>query len=270
VVRPDWRSSPGTEAVVQRTERTSTSSRDHRSCSNWPITFGVGLGDRAELFGALTAVRRIDRDLRPIFIPTQPAAGGVVNDYPFVRQGWSDNQLGDFWLGAKVNLISQWEQDPAAFAFRGLIKLPTAKDDEEGVGTGKIDFALDAILSGEVNERVELSGFAGVIFRGDPDDAELSNGLRWGFGIGTPSRRSLRLTAELHGERLRRRGHAVAVAGRRRSVRRAADLGDSLAPERVHRPHVAAQRRVFRWSRAELADQSRRAQRVWHVRGRDG
>jgi hypothetical protein len=137
--------------------------------SNWPVTFGVGLGNRAELFGALTAVRRIDRDLRPIFLPTQPAAGGVVNEYPFVRQGWSDNQLGDFWLGAKVNLISQADNDPAAFAFRGLIKLPTAKDDEEGVGTGKLDFALDAILSGEVNERVELSGFGGVIFRGDPD-----------------------------------------------------------------------------------------------------
>ncbi len=169
--------------------------------SNWPVTFGVGLGDRAELFGAWTVVRRVDRDLRPIFIPTQTAAGGVVNEYPFVRQGWSDNQLGDFWLGAKINLASQWRQHPVAFGIRGLIKLPTAKDDEEGVGTGKADFALDAVLSKEVNERVEVSGFGGVIFRGDPDDAELSNGLRWGFGIGTPSRRALRLTAELHGEK---------------------------------------------------------------------
>ncbi len=169
--------------------------------SNWPITFGVGIADRAELFGALTAVRRIDRDVRPIFIPSQTAAGGVVNEYPFVRQGWSDNQLGDLWLGAKINLMSQWRESPAAFALRGMVKVPTAKDDEEGVGTGKVDFGLDAIISGEINQRVELSGFAGVLFRGDPDDAELSNGLRWGFGIGLPSRRALRLTAELHGER---------------------------------------------------------------------
>jgi len=75
--------------------------------SNWPLTFGFGVGDRAEVFGAWTLVRRIDRDVRPIFLPSQPEAGGVTNDYPFVRQGWSDNQLGDFWVGTKVNLLSE-------------------------------------------------------------------------------------------------------------------------------------------------------------------
>ena len=81
--------------------------------SNWPLTFAFGLGNRAEVFGAWTVVRRIDRDVRPIFLPAQPEAGGVVNDYPFVRQGWSDNQLGDLWLGTKVNLLSEYhEQHP--------------------------------------------------------------------------------------------------------------------------------------------------------------
>src|SRR3954467_11631758 len=37
--------------------------------SNWPITAGVGVGNRAEIFGAWTVVRRIDRDVRPIFVP---------------------------------------------------------------------------------------------------------------------------------------------------------------------------------------------------------
>ena len=142
--------------------------------SDWPLTLGVGLGDRAELFGAFTLVRRIDRDLRPLFVPTEPLAGGVVNEHPFVRQGWSDNQLGDLWLGAKVNLTSQWRQQPAAVALRGMLKLPTAKDDDEGVGTGQLDFALDAIVSKEVNERVEVSGFGGVIVRGDPDGVDLA------------------------------------------------------------------------------------------------
>ena len=169
--------------------------------SDWPLTFAFGAGDRAEIFGAWTLVRRIDRDVRPLFVPTEPVAGGVVNEHPFVRQGWSDNQLGDLWLGAKVNLTSQWRQQPAAFALRGMIKVPTAKDDNEGVGTGKLDFALDAIVSKEVNQRVELSGFGGVILRGDPDGLDLSNGLRWGVGLGVPSRKSLRFTAELHGER---------------------------------------------------------------------
>ena len=82
-----------------------------------------------------------------------------------------------------------------------MIKLPTAKDNDEGVGTGKPDFALDAILSKEVNERVELSGYGGFIVRGDPDGVDLTNGLRWGVGAGLPSRKSLRFTAELHGER---------------------------------------------------------------------
>src|SRR5688500_15430907 len=100
--------------------------------SNWPITFGVGLGDRAELFGAWDVVRRIDRDARPLFLSEEEKAGGVVNEYPFVRQGWSDNQLGDLWIGAKINLMSQWRQNPAAFAIRGLVKLPTASDDDEG------------------------------------------------------------------------------------------------------------------------------------------
>jgi outer membrane protein OmpA-like peptidoglycan-associated protein len=169
--------------------------------SNWPLTFGFGVGDRAEVFGAWTLVRRIDRDVRPIFVPEQPQAGGVVNDYPFVRQGWSDNQLGDFWVGTKVNLLSGYRQHPVALAVRGMVKIPTAKDDDEGVGTGKADFAVDAVLSKEINRRVELSGFGGVIFRGDPDDFNLSNGLRWGVGAGFPTRRSLRFTAELHGER---------------------------------------------------------------------
>src|SRR3954469_10112302 len=114
--------------------------------SDWPVTFGVGLADRAEIFGAWTLVRRIDRDVRPLFVSTEPIAGGLVNEHPFVRQGWSGNQLGDLWIGGKINLTSQWRQQPAALAVRGMFKIRTAKDDNEGVGTGKMDFALDAIV----------------------------------------------------------------------------------------------------------------------------
>ncbi|HVL68523.1 MAG TPA: OmpA family protein [Vicinamibacterales bacterium] len=167
--------------------------------SNWPITIGVGLGDRAELFGAATVVRRIDRDVRPLFT-SNPQSGGLVNEYPFVRDAWSGNKFGDIWLGAKVNLTSQWRQQPAAFALRGLLKLPTASDEDEGVGTGKMDFAIDAIVSKEVNERVEFSGFGGFIVRGKPDGVSLSNGIRYGVGAGFPTRRNLKFTAELHGE----------------------------------------------------------------------
>ena len=167
--------------------------------SNFPITVGVGVGDRAEIFGAVAAVRRIDRDIRPLFT-AEDKAGGLVNEYPFVNDGWSGSDFGDIWLGAKINFTSQWRQQPAAFALRGMVKIPTASDDVGGVGTGKLDFAVDAIVSKEFNERVELSGYGGMIFRGKPDDVEISNGFRWGIGAGFPTRRNLRLTAELFGE----------------------------------------------------------------------
>jgi outer membrane protein OmpA-like peptidoglycan-associated protein len=190
--------------------------------SNFPVSFGVGLRERAEIFGAWTVVRRIDRDVRPLFFPTfggVPGAG-VVNEYPFSSRGWSGNQLGDLWVGAKLNLTSQYRQSRAATGVRALVKIPTA-DRDEGVGTRKVDVALDGILSSELNDRVELSAFGGFIIRGDPDAFDLLNGVRWGVGAATPSRRSLRLTAEIHGEIYL--GDAVVPRG-------ATTLSDAFAP----------------------------------------
>src|SRR6476660_6988556 len=83
--------------------------------SNWPLTFGVGVGDRAEIFGSWVLVSRIDRDIRPLFLSSIPQAGGVVPQNPLMHDTWSGNQLGDLWLGTKINLTSQWRQQPAAF-----------------------------------------------------------------------------------------------------------------------------------------------------------
>ena len=167
--------------------------------STFPITLGVGLGERVELFAAVEAVRRIDRDTRPIFFDTgTDEGGGVVNEYPYVREAWSGNDFGDIWVGAKFALLQQYEQDPVSFALRGRVKIPTASEDE-GAGTGKMDFGVDAILSGEANERVEWAGTVGYLHRGDPDDFDLTNAIKWGFGLGFPSRQNLRLTTELHG-----------------------------------------------------------------------
>jgi outer membrane protein OmpA-like peptidoglycan-associated protein len=167
--------------------------------SNWPLTFGVGVGGRAEIFGSWVLVNRIDRDIRPLFLSSIPQAGGVVPQNPLMRDTWSGNQLGDLWIGGKWSLTSQWRQQPAAFALRALVKLPTG-DKNGGASTGKADFALDAILSKEINQRVEVSGYGGFIVRGKPDEVETTNGFRWGLGAGMPSRKSLRLTAEIDGE----------------------------------------------------------------------
>ena len=167
--------------------------------SNWPVTFGVGLRDRAELFGSFVVVNRVDRDISPTFVSTLPQAGGVVPQNPLVTRGWSGNHVGDLWIGAKINLASDWRQAKVPFAVRFMVKAPTGSK-TNGAGTGKADFAADAILSKEVNQRVEVSGYAGFIVRGSPAEIQETNGFRWGVGAGLPSRKSLRFTAELTGE----------------------------------------------------------------------
>jgi outer membrane protein OmpA-like peptidoglycan-associated protein len=175
--------------------------------SNWPVTFGFGVKDRLELFGSFVVVNRIDRDVRPLFLASASApavganrqAGGFVVQNPLVTRAWSGSNVGDLWLGGKINLLSQWRQQPAAFALRLMAKAPTG-DTDSGASTGKTDFAFDAILSKEMNARVELSGYAGYIVRGEPEEVEETNGFRWGVGAAFPSRRSLRFTAEIDGE----------------------------------------------------------------------
>jgi outer membrane protein OmpA-like peptidoglycan-associated protein len=166
--------------------------------STWPVTFGVGVRDRAEIFGSVRLVNRVDRDIRPLFT-SDPGSGGFVQDVPFVHEGWTGNVFGSFYLGAKVNLLSEYEQDPAAFAIRGMVKIPT-EDDAAGGGTGKMDFLIDAIFSKDIQQRVELAANAGFAFRGAPDEVEISNSFTWGIGAGFPSRRALRLQTELRGE----------------------------------------------------------------------
>ena len=171
--------------------------------SNFPATFAFGIADRAEIFGSWTAMTRIDRDTRPVFF-TSPASGpenaggGVVNEYPLVRQYWSGNARGDLRAGIKVNLLSQADQQPLALAFRAGLKAGIG-DEETGASTGKMDYTIDLIASSEFRV-VELSAFGGYIKRGDPDGFDLTDGIRWGLGAGFPSRAGLRVTTELHGE----------------------------------------------------------------------
>jgi outer membrane protein OmpA-like peptidoglycan-associated protein len=167
--------------------------------SHYIGTFGYGINDRVELFGSVRFVTRIDRDFRPLFDPTN-GAGGVVNDYPFANRGWSGNAFGDILVGGKFNILSEYTQAPVALAVRGALKLPSG-DDGKGASTGKADFFADVIVSKEISQVFELSGYGGFIVRGQPDDIEISNGFRWGIGAGFPTRIPLKITAELHGER---------------------------------------------------------------------
>src|SRR6516162_9432138 len=70
-------------------------------------TFAYGLRNKAEIFGSFIVDTRIDRDTRPIFI-LDPTFGGVVAGYPRVNQPWTGDNLGDLYIGAKYNFMSEW------------------------------------------------------------------------------------------------------------------------------------------------------------------
>jgi outer membrane protein OmpA-like peptidoglycan-associated protein len=161
-------------------------------------TFGIGVADRAEIFGSFIFDTRIDRDVRPLFT-SDPTFGGPVDRYPNVNQPWSGDHIGDFSVGAKINFLSEYRQNPAAVALRAIVKLPTA-DTDVGNGTGKADFAIDFIASKEAAKLVDWSGFVGYEFRGKPDNYDAPSGaLRWGTGVSFPSRNFVRVFGELNG-----------------------------------------------------------------------
>jgi outer membrane protein OmpA-like peptidoglycan-associated protein len=171
--------------------------------SHFAGNFAYGVKGRAEIFGSVRFDTRIDRDTRPIFgfgPGGGTEVGGVDNQYPFVNQGWIGNKFGDTFLGVKVNLLSESRMHPVALAIRGMVKLPTGTKDNQS-GTGKIDEAFDIILSKEVASTVEISATGGMVFRGDPDEFELSNSFRWGLGAQFPTRSPLKFTAEFFGEK---------------------------------------------------------------------
>ena len=161
-------------------------------------TFAVGIKNRAEIFGSFLVDTRIDRDVRPVFV-ADPTFGGFIDRYPRVNQYWTGDNIGDFYIGAKYSFWSEADQKPAALAVRGMVKLPTA-DKDVGNGTGKADGSIDLIVSKEAAKVVEVSGFGGYEFRGQPDNFDTPSGaFRWGAGVGFPSRNWLRVTGELNG-----------------------------------------------------------------------
>jgi outer membrane protein OmpA-like peptidoglycan-associated protein len=174
-------------------------------------TFAVGIKDRAEIFGSFLVDTRIDRDLRPLFIGNTDV-GGIVDRDPRVHQGWTGDNVGDFYLGAKINLWSEFRQNPVALAVRGMVKAPTG-DKDVGISTGKPDFSVDFIGSKEIRRKLEFSGYAGYEVRGKPDGFDIPTGAaRWGVGAGFPSRSPLRAALELVGS-LPNKDTATAASG---------------------------------------------------------
>jgi hypothetical protein len=160
------------------------------------LTGAVGLGDRAEVF-ASRGVVRVDRDLRPYFVPTDDRFGGVAQDFPYMRRGWSETLGGPLLLGGKVNFISQSRGDAMALALRVTGSFPVGAD---WGGTNAAIGQVDLVTSKEFNKQFEVTGTIGGIFRADPDEFDLGDGMAWGFGARFPSRSRFSGLAEVRGQ----------------------------------------------------------------------
>lgn len=160
------------------------------------LTGAFALTDRLELFGSWRTVR-IDRDVRPVFVPTEPVFGGVSQEYPYIRRGWSKTLGGPTIVGGKFNLISQSRGDAMSVAPRVMVKFPSGSS---WASTNDWDGHVDLVLSREFANQVELSGVAGAVLRGDPDEFRVSDGVTWGLGAMVPTRTPIRALIEWQGE----------------------------------------------------------------------
>ena len=160
------------------------------------ITGAVGIGNRFELFGSWHVVR-LDRDLRPFFVTSDAKFGGISNEYPFIRRGWSKTLGGPVAVGGKWSLISQSRGDAMSLAPRVVVQFPSGSP---WGGTNATNAHLDLVASRELAKMVELTGTAGGVLRGDPDEFDISDGIGWGLGATFPTRSRLRALVEFTGE----------------------------------------------------------------------
>jgi peptidoglycan-associated lipoprotein len=160
------------------------------------VTGAVALGERAELFGSWRLVR-LDRDVRPVYVPSDPEFGGVSQEFPYLRRGWSKTLGGPIQIGAKYNLISQSRGDAFSLAPRVMVKFPSGST---WASTNDWDGHLDLVASREFAGSTEITSMAGAVLRGDPDEFRVSDGITWGLGASFPTRSPFRALLEYHGE----------------------------------------------------------------------
>jgi len=155
------------------------------------LSLGFGATSRLELYGNIGLQNRLDADA--LFQP------GRVNDYPFVSTPWETGR-GDVKLGFKFKFLDDYQGDGVGLAARAFVKIPTAEE-EKGLGTGKVSFGGDLILSKNVGEKLDLHGSIGYQVNGDPDDIDIGNAFKWAVGLNVPACYWLQIQAELMGTR---------------------------------------------------------------------
>jgi peptidoglycan-associated lipoprotein len=164
--------------------------------NNFGITGAYGVSDQVEIFASWRLVR-IDRDVIPTFVPDEPTFGGVSQEYPYVRRGWSKTLGGPVMLGGKWAMLSQGRGDAMALAPRVMVKFPSGST---WSSTNDWDGHLDLVASREFGQSVELTGIAGAVIRGDSEEFRVSDGVTWGLGATFPTRSQFRGIIEWQGE----------------------------------------------------------------------
>jgi outer membrane protein OmpA-like peptidoglycan-associated protein len=161
------------------------------------FTAAYGITDRLEVFSSLEPRVGIKREyLIEDAIGFPRELGPRLNDHPFAVDRFSD-AFGDLRFGVKMKLLGEGY---SGLAVQGVIKIPTSKD-EQGIGTGKLDFGADVIGSLELGEAIGLNGFTGMYRINDPDEFDLANEIRWGMGLQAPTRFWLQGLFEFYGVR---------------------------------------------------------------------
>ena len=160
------------------------------------LSLGYGLTSRFEIYGNVGLQNRLDADA--LFQP------GYVNDYPFVSTPWETGR-GDVKLGFKFGFLNDYKGDGLGLALRGFVKIPTA-DEDLGLGTGKVSWGGDLILSKHLGMKADIHGSVGYQVNGDPDDVELDNALKLAAGINIPACTWLQLQAEIMNTRYSNNG----------------------------------------------------------------
>jgi len=189
---------PGGNASVSGYRRGTNYVQGYTNIGDFSGSAAIGLGGRVEAFGAFLFDTRVNRDTRPLL--TTVGDGGIVDRYPRVTESWTGDHIGDLFVGGKVNLLSESRDSPLALAVRGLVKVPTGSV-VNGVSTGKTDVSAQVIVSKDIAQLVNVSGYGGYAYRGEPDGFVIpGNAIEWGGGAAIPSHSRLRAFGEIAGD----------------------------------------------------------------------
>ena len=150
-------------------------------------TFAVGIGDRAEIFTSFLFDTRIDRDVRPIFVATNTEFGSFVDRYPRVNRVWTGDNVGDWFIGGKVNLLSECRQSPAGAGGARRAEASDRRRRDRRRARGRRISSSTSSAARTSRRSSKCRAMPATSGAATPDGFETPGGaFRWGGGRGVP------------------------------------------------------------------------------------